>query len=69
MHQKLLSGVLLISADLDEILAISDRVVVMYDGRLTDVGTVDESTREKIGRAMTGTSVEGVPRAEAQATG
>jgi simple sugar transport system ATP-binding protein len=61
------AGVLLISADLDEILAISDRVVVMYGGRLTDAGKVDASTREKIGRAMTGTSVEGVPEAEAQA--
>ncbi len=49
------AGVLLISADLDEILAISDRVVVMYEGQLTDVGSVDQSTREKIGRAMTGT--------------
>jgi ABC-type uncharacterized transport system ATPase subunit len=49
------AGVLLISADLDEILAISDRVVVMYGGELTEVGEVDASTREKIGRAMTGT--------------
>jgi ABC-type uncharacterized transport system ATPase subunit len=48
------AGVLLISADLDEILAISDRVVVMYGGRVTDAGRVDASTREKIGRAMTG---------------
>jgi len=48
------AGVLLISADLDEILALSDRVVVMYDGQLTDVGMVDESTRQKIGRLMTG---------------
>jgi simple sugar transport system ATP-binding protein len=51
------AGVLLISADLDEILAISDRVVVMYGGRLMDVGSVDGSTREKIGRAMTGAEV------------
>jgi ABC-type uncharacterized transport system ATPase subunit len=51
------AGVLLISADLDEILAISDRVVVMYGGRVTDVGRVDASTREKIGRAMTGAEV------------
>jgi ABC-type uncharacterized transport system ATPase subunit len=48
------AGVLLISADLDEILAISDRVMVMYEGELTDVGEVDDSTREKVGRAMTG---------------
>ena len=51
------AGVLLISADPDEILAISDRVVVMYGGRVTDVGRVDGSTREKIGRAMTGSEV------------
>jgi simple sugar transport system ATP-binding protein len=51
------AGVLLISADLDEVLAISDRVVVMYDGRLTEVGTVDTSTRERVGRAMTGAEV------------
>jgi simple sugar transport system ATP-binding protein len=48
------AGVLLISADLDEILALSDRVMVMYEGELTDVGEVGESTREKVGRAMTG---------------
>jgi len=48
------AGVLLISADLDEILAVSDRVMVMYAGQLTDVGKVDESTRQKVGRIMTG---------------
>ena len=48
------AGVLLISADLDEILALSDRVLVMYEGQLTDVGEMDESTRQKVGRVMTG---------------
>lgn len=48
------AGVLLISADLDEILALSDRVLVMYEGQLTDVGQVDESTRQEVGRIMTG---------------
>jgi len=51
------AGVLLLSADLDEILAISDRVVVMYGGRVADIGRVDASTRDKIGRAMTGAEV------------
>jgi simple sugar transport system ATP-binding protein len=49
------AGVLLISADLDEILALSDRIMVMYDGQLTDVGEVDDGTRQKIGHIMTGT--------------
>lgn len=48
------SGVLLISADLDEILALSDRVMVMYEGRLTDAGRVDETIRQRVGRLMTG---------------
>ena len=28
------AGVLLISADLDELLAVADRIVVLYDGRI-----------------------------------
>ena len=45
------------SADLDEILEISDRVMVMYEGQLTDVGAVDQSTRQKVGRIMTGAKI------------
>jgi len=51
------AGVLLISTDLDEILALSDRVLVMYEGQLTDVGEIDESTRQEIGRVMTGSEL------------
>jgi ABC-type uncharacterized transport system ATPase subunit len=47
-------GVLLISEDLDEILALADRVAVMYEGRI--VGEVDASsaTVEEIGLLMAG---------------
>ncbi len=47
-------GVLLISEDLDEILALADRVVVMYEG--TIVGEVDagEATVDEIGLLMAG---------------
>ncbi|MGF7032163.1 simple sugar transport system ATP-binding protein [Paenibacillus mucilaginosus] len=47
-------GVLLISEDLDEVLQLSDRVLVLYGGRI--VGTVDraEADRERIGRLMAG---------------
>ena len=44
-------GVLLISEDLDEILALADRVVVMYEGRLTDAPRDDV---EAIGVLMAG---------------
>ena len=47
-------GVLLISEDLDEILALADRVAVMYEGRV--VGEVDAGTAtvEEIGLLMAG---------------
>ena len=44
------AAVVLHSADLDEILALSDRVVVVAGGRLVDVGT----NRDAVGRAMLG---------------
>ena len=47
-------GVLLISEDLDEILALSDRIVVMYEGELTGEFDPDMATVEEIGLAMAG---------------
>ena len=48
------TAVLLVSAELDEVLALSDRVAVMYEGRI--VATIDprQSTREEIGLLMAG---------------
>jgi len=47
-------GVLLISAELDEITALADRIAVMYRGQI--VATVDakDATREKLGLWMAG---------------
>jgi ABC-type uncharacterized transport system ATPase subunit len=47
-------GVLLISEDLDEILALSDRVVVIYEGELTGEFDPDSASVEEIGLAMAG---------------
>ena len=47
-------GVILISEDLDEILGLADRIVVMRDGNLNDVNS---SSREAIGLMMAGESV------------
>jgi len=52
------AGVLLISADLDEILVLSDLVMVMYEGHLSDAGKVDDTIRQRVGQLMTGGSID-----------
>lgn len=47
-------GVLLISADLDEIMRLSDRIAVMYEGEFLGVGRAEELTREEVGMMMGG---------------
>jgi simple sugar transport system ATP-binding protein len=51
-------GVLLISEDLDEILALADRIAVMYEGAI--VGEVDAAaaTVEELGLLMAGGHAE-----------
>jgi simple sugar transport system ATP-binding protein len=46
-------GVLLISLDLDEILAVSDRIAVLYAGRIVGVLDREEADRTTIGAMMT----------------
>jgi simple sugar transport system ATP-binding protein len=48
------AGVLLISADLDEIWALSDRVAVIYEGRIVAVKALDETDQQEIGLLMAG---------------
>ncbi len=48
------AGVLLVSAELDEVLGLADRVVVMYDGRLVAEMSADDVDRGRIGRLMAG---------------
>ena len=47
-------AVLLVSAELDEILALADRVGVMYHGRLAAILPRAEATRERLGLLMAG---------------
>ena len=48
------SAILLISFELDEILAVADRVLVMFRGKITGSFTGAEIDRGKIGRLMAG---------------
>jgi len=47
-------AVLLISSDLDEVLSLSDRIAVMYEGRFMGVGRPDKYSIEEIGMMMGG---------------
>jgi ABC-type uncharacterized transport system ATPase subunit len=47
-------GVLLISAELDEIMALSDRIAVMYRGQIVTTVDAKEATREELGLWMAG---------------
>ena len=47
-------GILLISHELNEVMQLSDRIMVMYDGMLHDGGGYKELTEEQIGILMLG---------------
>ena len=47
-------GVLILSEDLEELFAVSDRIVVMYEGRLVGDVAVDQTSVAEIGLLMTG---------------
>jgi len=50
------SGILVISQDLDEIFAISDKIAVISEGKLSKPYPIDEIDREKVGLMMTSAS-------------
>ncbi len=51
-------AVLLISAELDEIMALSDRIAVMYRGQIVAVVETKKTNREQLGLWMAGAHVE-----------
>lgn len=50
-------AILLISTDLDEILQLSDRIAVIYEGRIMAIGRTEEYTLERLGLLMGGVHV------------
>jgi len=53
-------AVLMVSTELDEILTLSDRIAVMFAGKIIAVLNADEATRERLGLLMAGVQ-ESVP--------
>lgn len=47
-------GILLISTELKEIMSLSDRILVMFSGKIVGELSIDEATEEKIGLLMAG---------------
>jgi ABC-type uncharacterized transport system ATPase subunit len=52
-------AILLISEDLDEIMALSDRIAVIYEGRIMGVVDGEVATPEQLGLMMAGVGEEG----------
>lgn len=51
-------GVLFIGEDLDVLLELCDRIMVMCDGRITGIVNAENVTKEELGLLMTGTMLE-----------
>ena len=56
---------MLISADLDEIMRLSDRVAVLYNGRIVGIMDKKDATIERLGLLMGGGNDDGQREAEA----
>lgn len=54
------AGTLLISEDLDELLALSDRLAVIYEGEIVGETETGQATRDKLGLLMAGHRTEGM---------
>jgi len=66
IHERLIrqrsesTAVLMISEDLDEVFALSDRIAVIYEGSIIGVVDATSTTREAIGLMMAGVKPEAV---------
>ena len=63
VHQQLLSerdkgkAILLVSADLEEILSLSDRIAVIYEGEIVDILEAQKTNEKELGLLMTGSTL------------
>jgi len=55
------AAVLVVSTELDEIRALSDRIAVMYEGRIVDILPADQVSKEQLGLLMAGSRPTDLP--------
>jgi simple sugar transport system ATP-binding protein len=55
------TAVLLVSEELEELLSLSDRIAVIFDGQIMGILPADEAEVNEIGLMMTGHKKESVP--------
>jgi simple sugar transport system ATP-binding protein len=60
-------GILLVSVELDEIMWLSDRIVVMYRGRIQGEVSAATATEEQVGLLMAGGHLDQPPAVQAEA--
>ncbi len=48
------AGILLVSSELDEVLSLSDRVAVMFEGQIIDILPIEEADKDTVGLRMAG---------------
>ncbi|ARE38740.1 putative nucleoside ABC transporter, ATP-binding component [Rhodovulum sp. P5] len=64
IHQRIVelrdagSAILLVSVELDEILSLSDRIAVMFDGRIMGERAPDQTDEKELGLLMAGMTTE-----------
>ncbi len=64
IHQQLISmrdagcAILLISVELEEIMSLSDRILVMFDGRIVGEISPDDANAQKLGLMMAGENMD-----------
>jgi general nucleoside transport system ATP-binding protein len=64
VHRELIAqrergaGVLLVSEDLDELLALADRLIVLYEGEIVGEVAAEEADPEQLGLLMAGRHLE-----------
>ncbi|MBB1497569.1 ABC transporter ATP-binding protein [Paracoccus sp. MC1862] len=67
IHRRLIelrdagAAILLVSVELDEIMALSDRIAVMFDGRIMGERLPDRTSAAELGLLMAGASPSGIP--------